>query len=173
MAFVWVQRSLLQIIGDDAHDALAVGTAVGLALLIEHADLGLVAVTLDLDLILLRRSSFLALAEDLAEEALGLRLGVRVHVAHIVQATAAVAVFHGEAGAVQRRADAVEFTFQIVVDLDLRLAADVDDLRQLRGVVGARDEVRRLSLSGGDQRLRCGSTRAVAITERDSSVMSH
>ena len=49
MAFVWVQRSLLQIIGDDAHDTLAVGGAVRLALLIEHADLGLVAVTLDLD----------------------------------------------------------------------------------------------------------------------------
>src|SRR5437763_3364700 len=110
--------NLLQVVGDHLHDPLRVRGGLGRAVGIEHRHGGGLAFGLQVDAVLQRLLGGTAAAEDLAEEARLLLVGVRRHVAHEVGPLAAVAIFHGEAGAIQREADAAPGAVEALVDDD-------------------------------------------------------
>src|SRR3990172_3490909 len=97
----------LQLIVEEREDLLRRTGRVGLAVLAEHLDLGVVGDALDDHLILHRLRRLVGPPErELVEPPVLLVVGRRIDVAHEVDALRPVAVLDGEADAVERQADA-------------------------------------------------------------------
>src|SRR5690348_4674032 len=110
-------NSLLQLLVQQREDALRGLGVVRAALLVEDVHLARRAGLDDLDAILLGGQRAVG-AEDAREEARLVLVGLGIGIAHEVEALLAVAVFHREADAVEREADAPPDAIERLVHLE-------------------------------------------------------
>src|SRR3954471_2591967 len=132
------RSNLLQLLVEERQDALPGTRLVGDAVLVEHAHLARAlargARLGDLHAVLLRPDLALA-REKSREESARVFLELGIGVAHEVDAFGAVAIFHGEADAIEREAHAPPHTVERLRHFELLHA--VDALLDLRLAVGA------------------------------------
>src|SRR5690606_18830882 len=116
-------RPSLQLVEEQGQDAVGCFRAFARAVLVEHADLGTLAVALDEDavLFLARRLGAASPEFETREPALflgGFDVGVGIDIANEIKALRAVAVLERESDAVQCKADAAPGTVELVVGLE-------------------------------------------------------